>query len=81
VEGELLKDAPLVGPLISLVFMPVTKILEYKVTGTLGNPVAEPVYVPKLLLLPFQPLKILKDVFAPGPVKPKPPPPEGNPPS
>ncbi len=34
---------------------PVTKLFEYKVTGTLGEPKAEPVYlVPKFVFLPFQ---------------------------
>ena len=35
VEARLLHDMWVVGPLVSLVFTPLTKLLEYKVTGTL----------------------------------------------
>jgi hypothetical protein len=64
VEAELLRDVPALGLVISKVLWPVTKLFEYKVTGTLDQPKAEPVYVlPKILLLPLQPLKMLKDLF------------------
>ncbi len=61
VEAELLRDVSLVGPLVSAVFWPVTKLFEYRITGTLGDPKLDSVYlVPKLMLLPFQPFRILK---------------------
>jgi hypothetical protein len=65
VEAGLLHDVWLVGPVVSTVFWPVTKMFEYKVTGSLGDPKAEPVYlIPKFMLLPFQmpfhPLRTLK---------------------
>jgi len=64
VEAELLRDVPAVGFVISKLFWPVTKIFEYKVTGTLSEPKAEPLYViPKVLLMPFHPLKSLKGIF------------------
>ena len=64
VEAELLRDVPAVGIVISKVFWPVTKIFEYKVTGTLAEPKAEPLYVlPKILLMPFHPLKTLKGLL------------------
>lgn len=64
VEAELLRDLTVVGPLVSTVFWPVTKMFEYRITGTLGQPVLEPVYiVPKLVLLPFQPFRILRGLF------------------
>jgi hypothetical protein len=54
VEAELLRDTPLIGRVISLVFKPLTKLLEYKVTGTLSQPKPEPVYfIPRLLLMPL----------------------------
>jgi hypothetical protein len=54
-EAGLLRDVWLVGPVVSTVFWPVTKIFEYKVSGSLGDPKAEPVYlIPKFMLLPFQ---------------------------
>jgi hypothetical protein len=68
VEAGLLRDVPIVGPLVSTVLWPVTKLFEYKVTGSLGDPKAEPVYlVSKVMLLPFQftlhPLRTLKNLL------------------
>ena len=68
VEAGLLRDMPLVGPVVSTVLWPVTKLFEYKVTGTLGDPKAEPVYlIPKVMLLPFQlpfhPIRTLKGLL------------------
>ena len=55
VEAGLLRDMWLLGPIVSTVLWPVTKLFEYKVTGTLDDPKAEPVYlIPKVMLLPFQ---------------------------
>ena len=45
VEAEPLRDMWLVGPVFSTVLWPVTKLFEYKVTGSLGDPKAEPVYL------------------------------------
>jgi hypothetical protein len=72
VEAELLRDVWLVGPIVSTVLWPVTKAFEYKVTGSLNQPKAEPVYlIPKIVLLPFHPFRTLKDLlpedFAPVP--------------
>jgi len=64
VEAELLRDLPGIGLVLSKVLWPVTKVFEYKVTGTLSHPKSEPVYViPKLLMLPFQPFKTLKELI------------------
>jgi hypothetical protein len=64
VEAQLLRDMWLVGPLVSTVFWPVTKLFEYKVRGDLGDPKSEPVFiVPKLVLFPFHPLRSLKGLF------------------
>jgi hypothetical protein len=66
VEAELLRDLPAIGFVVSKVLWPVTKLFEYKVTGTLDAPKAEPLYVvPKVLLFPFTPVKTLKELFAP----------------
>jgi hypothetical protein len=63
VEAEFLRNMWLVGPLVSTVFWPVTKIFEFKVTGTLEKPKTEPVYlIPKILLMPLHPLRSLKDL-------------------
>ena len=67
-EAEALRNTAVIGPVVSTVLWPVTKLLEYKVTGTLAKPVAEPAYVPKLLLFPFHPFSTLKKLFTdPGP--------------
>jgi hypothetical protein len=64
VEAQLLRDAWVVGPLISTVFWPVTKLFEYKVTGSLGQPKTEPLYfIPKIVLLPFHPIRTLKELL------------------
>ncbi len=66
VTAQLLHNFPLVGPFISLLFAPVTKLFEYKVTGTLENPKEEPVYVPKLFLLPLHPIRTFEELLPGG---------------
>jgi hypothetical protein len=63
VEARLLHNTAVVGPLVSLLFSPLTKIFEFKVTGTLGAPKLEPLYFPKPLLFPLNPIGTLKDLF------------------
>ena len=64
VEAELLRDMWVIGPLISTVFWPVTKLFEYKVTGVLHEPKMEPVFIiPKLVLMPFHPFRTIKGFF------------------
>ncbi len=64
VEAELLKDMWLVGPLVSTLFWPVTKLFEFRVSGTLSEPKTEPIGpIPKLVLIPFHPLRTLKGLF------------------
>jgi hypothetical protein len=74
-EAELLRDLPAVGFLVSKVFWPLTKLFEYRITGTLNKPETEPVYIiPKLLLLPFNPVKGVKEILSteePPPAKEK----------
>jgi hypothetical protein len=61
VDAELLRDMWLVGPLVSTVFWPVSKLFEYRVSGTLATPTTEPVFIiPKIMLMPFHPFKTLK---------------------
>ena len=65
VEAELLRNTPLLGPLVSTVLWPITKILEYKVAGNLGQPQIEPLYIPKPFLIPLHPIQSLRELFAP----------------
>ena len=63
VQAELLRDTWVVGPVISLALWPVSKVFEYKVTGSLSAPKTEPVFlIPKIMLLPFHPLRTFKDL-------------------
>ena len=67
VTAQLLRNTWVVGPLVSTVLWPVSKLFEYKITGTLKNPKSEPVYyVPKLLLLPLHPFRSLEEMFPGG---------------
>jgi hypothetical protein len=63
-EAELMRDTWLLGPFISLAFTPLTKLFEFKVTGSLNHPKKEPLYIPKILLMPLHPIKTLKEVFS-----------------
>ncbi|HVU26946.1 MAG TPA: AsmA-like C-terminal region-containing protein, partial [Verrucomicrobiae bacterium] len=64
VTAQLLRDAPMIGPLISKALWPVSKLFEYKVTGTLADPKLEPVYVPtRILLLPLQIFRSVGDLL------------------
>lgn len=76
VEASLLRNVPGFGLLFSLVLSPVTKIFEYKVTGTLTAPQSKPVYIlPQLILAPFHPIRTLKGLFGHEDNKPSSPPP------
>ncbi len=59
-EAQILRDVFVVGPLFSAVLWPLSKAFEYKVTGTLNRPIAEPVYIPKILFMPFHPFRTLE---------------------
>lgn len=62
-EAELFRDMPGLGQVVSKVFWPVTKLFEYKVTGTFSKPKSEPVFIPKVFLMPFHPLRTLRELL------------------
>jgi hypothetical protein len=66
VTAQLLHNTWLIGPVVSTVLWPVSKLFEYQVTGTLKTPKSEPVYVPKLLLLPLHPIRTLEEMLPGG---------------
>ena len=63
VEASLLRDAWLVGRLVSLAFWPVTKMMVYEVSGTLDDPKTEPIYIPKVLLMPLHPFRTIEELL------------------
>jgi hypothetical protein len=64
VEGELLRDMPAVGFVFSKIFWPVTKLFEYKLSGTLARPKAQPLFfIPRILQLPFHPIKTIREMM------------------
>jgi hypothetical protein len=65
VTAQLLHNLWGVGPFISTVFWPVTKLFEYKITGTLQNPKKEPVvpFVPKILQMPLHPIRTFEELL------------------
>lgn len=64
VEAAPLRDMWLVGPVVSTVLWPVTKLFEYRMTGNLNEPKTEPVYLlPKIIQMPFHPFRTLKGFF------------------
>ena len=64
VEAELLRDTWMIGRIFSLALWPVSKLFEYKVTGTLNKPKVEPLYfLPKFLMIPFHPIRTIEELF------------------
>jgi hypothetical protein len=67
VTAQLLRDTWVVGPLVSTVLWPVSKLFEYRVTGPLKDPKSEPIYVlPRLLLIPLHPIRTLESMIPGG---------------
>ena len=53
--------------------MPLSKVFEFRVTGTLAEPEPEPVwFLPRLMILPLSPFRTLEDLLDPRPAKPPP---------
>ncbi len=76
VTAEPLRDTPILGPLMNMALWPVAKLFEYKITGTLSEPKLAPVYIPKILLFPLNPIRTLEELFTPAPSVTVPPPDE-----
>ena len=65
VTAQLLRNTWGVGPLMSAVLWPVSKIFECQVTGTLGEPKAKPVLLlPRILMVPLHPIRSMEEMFA-----------------
>jgi len=68
VTAQLLPKLWGVGPVISTVFWPVTKLFEYKVTGPLQNPKKDPIvpFVPTILQMPLHPIRTFEELLSSG---------------
>jgi hypothetical protein len=62
-EAQLFRDTPGLGPVVSKVFWPVTKLFEYRVTGTLAKPNSQPLFIPKIIMMPFHPVRSLRELM------------------
>jgi hypothetical protein len=63
-EAELLRDTWFVGPIFRLALLPLRKLFEVKVTGTLDQPKREMLYLfPRVLMMPLRPFRTLKELF------------------
>ena len=65
IEAEMFRDTFLLGPLLSFLTSPMTKVFEYRVTGSLANPKSEPRYIPKFLMLPLRPFQTIREFLTP----------------
>jgi len=68
VTAQLLRNTWIFGHLVSGLLWPVSKLFEYRVTGTLDRPQAKPVtpLLPDLLLLPLHPIRSFEDLLPPA---------------
>jgi hypothetical protein len=66
VDAQLLRDTWVVGPLLSTALWPVSKLFEYKISGTLQQPQMEPVYIPKAFFMPLHPIRSLEEMLNNG---------------
>jgi hypothetical protein len=64
-EALIMRDTLVVGRLLSLALMPLSKLFEYQILGPANHPVVQPVYVPKFLLAILRPVHTVKS-FLPG---------------
>jgi hypothetical protein len=79
-EAILSRDTPIIGSFLSFAFTPLSKLFEYRVTGPVNDPVLEPIYVPKFIMVLLHPFHALKSISAPSspPPAPGPAPPDGK---
>lgn len=66
VDAQLLRDTWVVGPLLSTALWPVSKLFEFKITGTLQQPQMQPVYIPKVFFMPLHPIRSLQEMLSNG---------------
>ena len=74
VTAQLMRNTWVVGPLVSTVLWPVSKIFECRVTGLVSEPKITPILFPfsKYLLAPLHPIRTFQGIFS-TPENPSPP--------
>jgi hypothetical protein len=65
VTAQLLRNTPLIGPLVSMVLSPVGKIFECQITGQLGDPKIVPLWVPAPITDLLHPIRSVEKMFTP----------------
>lgn len=65
IQAKLLRDAGLIGQVVGAALSPFTKIFEYQIDGTLADPVARPLYIPRFIRILFEPFRSLRDIVRP----------------
>jgi hypothetical protein len=74
-EAYLLRDTPVFGHFLGWMLLPLDKLFEFRVSGTLQKPVAEPLYIPKVFMAMLRPFHTLRTLLpTPPPAKPTTPP-------
>lgn len=69
ITAEPLRDTPVVGTVVSTILSPVARLFAYRITGTMHNPKSEPIYIPRILLVPFSPFQTIGNLFSSEPAK------------
>jgi hypothetical protein len=66
-EAILSRETPVLGPVLSLAFTPLSKLFEYHISGPWNNPELEPVFVPRFIMFMLHPFKMFKSSPPPEP--------------
>jgi hypothetical protein len=69
VKAQLLRNTPVLGMFFSTLFLPLTKVFECDVTGTLDEPKIKPAFIPfvQYLTAPLHPIRTVEKIFLPSP--------------
>ena len=63
-ETEIFENASLLGQVFDFAMTPFTKAFKYKLSGTIGDLKATPLYtIPRVILFPLRPIKTMEEVF------------------
>ncbi len=62
-EAEPLRNAWVVGPVLSIALWPVSKTFEYRISGTIHKPKSDPMFIPRVFFFPLHPVQTIKDMI------------------